>query len=292
MAAIPRLPARFVYSFKVAIRSLATVSVSRNTYAEWSENSPMAYQRFVSDKLKFLQAWLENPKRFQRITDREERSELQAPSARALMTGKCNQLYRGVAMLKMPLDMAIYTQMFWLVKPRTVIEIGVCAGGSVLWIADTINAMKIDCNIFGVDIDLSLLNPLVKDVKPKNVTFLESDSEHIDRVFPSGFLENLPHPIIIIDDAHEGFEVALTYFDSYFIPGDYIVCEDTSPDVAKLGHTNDDSGGFVAAGIFKLREWTKYIAKQGEKYAVDSFYTDYFGYNVTGNWNGYVRKMK
>lgn len=256
-------------------------------------NDPSIYRNFITDKKTSLQARLENPKRFQRISEREERSDLNAESMKGIIAGKYNQVYRGIDFLKAPEDFGIYNQMFWYIKPRTVIEIGVFRGASVLWIADTLKALKIDCDVFGIDIDLSLLSPQAKAERPPNVTFLESESKHIDRLLPSSVLDTLSHPIIIIDDAHDDFDIALNHLDKHLIPGDYIVCEDTSPDIAESGHTGlDAQEGYVPAGMLKLNRWREFLEQQGDKYAVDAFFSDFYGYNASSNWNGYVRKMK
>ena len=42
----------------------------------------------------------------------------------------------------------------------------------------------------------------------------------------------------------------------------------------------------------KLHAWRKFLAKYGDKYAIDTFFTDYYGYNSTSHLDGFVRRMK
>ncbi len=44
--------------------------------------------------------------------------------------------YKGVPTLKCPLDLQIYHELLWILKPSLVIETGTCFGGSALWFAD------------------------------------------------------------------------------------------------------------------------------------------------------------
>ena len=74
-----------------------------------------------------------------------------------------------------------------------------------------------------------------------------------------------------------------------------LVCEDTFP---YLPQTLDNAlhsaseSDLINIGLEKLHSWKRFLAKHGDAYAVDSFFTDFFGYNMSSNWDGYVRRMK
>ena len=44
-------------------------------------------------------------------------------------------------------------------------------------------------------------------------------------------------------------------------------------------------------GPGKLNWLRRFLTEHDQYYAVDSFFTDFFGYNGTANWNGYIRRM-
>jgi cephalosporin hydroxylase len=44
--------------------------------------------------------------------------------------------YKGVPLLKNPLDLHVYHEILWQLQPALVIETGTCFGGSALWFAD------------------------------------------------------------------------------------------------------------------------------------------------------------
>ena len=256
-------------------------------------NEPATYKSFVIDKPRLLQARLDDPERFQCINDREERSLITAEAARKMVDAKYFSVYRGMDMLKGPLDTAILSQLFWHVRPRTVIELGAFTGASAIWIADNLSLANIESNVFSVDIDLSLLHPSAKMLKPPNLTFIEGDTREIEKVLPSDFLAAQPHPLVLIDDAHEEFDRLLEHFHKHLVPGDYIVCEDTFPYLPNTLHNplHTDSD-HIDIGLEKLHIWKRFLAKHGDTYAVDTFFSDYFGYNASSNWDGYVRRMK
>ena len=150
----------------------------------------------------------------------------------------------------------------------------------------------VECNIYSADTDLSLLQKKAKELQPPNVVFLEGDCKEIETIFPLYFLKQQPHPWIVMEDAHGGLEKVVTYFHHHMSPGDYFVCEDTSPD----GPTQSGAGGiyntYEYLGFVKLNAWKSLLGKYGDMYAVDTFFTDMFGYNSSVNWESFVKRMK
>ena len=150
----------------------------------------------------------------------------------------------------------------------------------------------VECNIYSADTDLSLLQKKAKELQPPNVVFLEGDCKEIETIFPLYFLKQQPHPWIVMEDAHGGLEKVVTYFHHHMSPGDYFVCEDTSPD----GPTQSGAGGiyntYEYLGFVKLNAWKSLLGKYGDMYAVDTFFTDMFGYNSSVNWDSFVKRMK
>ena len=114
------------------------------------------------------------------------------------------------------------------VKPATVIELGAYTGGMAIWMADTLKLLDVPCHIYSMDIDLSLLEDRVKEIKPDNVTFLQGDSYDIAKTFTPEFMSQL-HPWVVIEDCHENFINVLGHFHKFIQKGDYLIVEDTNP---------------------------------------------------------------
>ena len=250
------------------------------------------YHEFTREFKKALDSALNSPDRFQRLSKREERSDVPLEVIKAQYRGKYLTLHRGLQILKTPEDLLVYQQMFWHIKPRTVIELGMFAGGSAIWMGDMFKTIELDCHCYSVDIDHSLLSDDARRMKPDNVTFLLGDCNVIDKMLTPKMLSELPRPLILMDDAHVNIFNNLCYFHKYLQVGDYVVVEDTSPDVPTLA-----GGGlcfdFVPVGSnSKLDELKKFVAEHEEEYAVDSYFTDLYGYNFLSHWNAIIRRMK
>ena len=60
-------------------------------------------------------------------------------------------------------------------------------GGSALWTADMLKMFGIKSRVLSMDIDLSLLDPVAKEYP--DVTFIEGDSDDIEKYFPEKLLK-------------------------------------------------------------------------------------------------------
>lgn len=176
--------------------------------------------------------------------------------------------WRGIPLIKDPFDLALCPLLLWELKPRTVIEIGSFQGGSALWFADLLDAMRVGpFHVYSFDIDPG-------QVKVKNdsrITFRCCDS-----MFPSTIdaevLAKAPHPWLVIEDAHVNVKAVLTHLNQSMRSGDYLVVEDTC---------------YIREKHEALSEFARAHPAQ---FQVDTRFTDLFGYNGTFNFNGYLRK--
>ncbi|MBL6713840.1 MAG: cephalosporin hydroxylase [Pirellulales bacterium] len=217
---------------------------------------------------------------------------LSRQSVDAIAEGKNYVSYRGIGMAKDPFDMVLYPILLHEVAPATVIELGAYTGASALWMADTLATMEIKSRVISVDIDLSLVDEKAKG--RSDIEFREGDCNAIEELFPPEMLHQLPHPLVLIDDAHVNIAGVYRHFHEHALrEGDYLVIEDTIPWMpGAFGPINEDAGtGQVTEwGDWKWREILKFFREHGDDYRVDRYYTDFFGLNATWNWNGFVRR--
>ena len=75
--------------------------------------------------------------------------------------------------------------------------------------------------------------------------------------------------------------------------GDYLCIEDTNPLIPmNLGDgCIQQEEEFVQVGTDLLEEVKRFLVEYDKRFKVDSFFTDFFGYNGTWNWHGYIRCM-
>lgn len=249
------------------------------------------YHEYKKKMEEFRASLLNSPTRFQRMSEREDRSDMPTEMLKIEAMGRGFLHHRGCHILKTTSDQAIVKEMFNIVRPATIIELGAFTGGSAVLMADNLKMMDIDCHIYSVDIDLSLIDPRMKDIKPDNVTFMQGDVNKIADIFPKQDLLELPHPWVVIEDVHQDLCGIMEYFFQFMKSGDYFIIEDTSPDLpSKLG-AGRIAENITTTGNVKLMKLREFSCKHEGECAVDSFFCDFFGYNVTWNWNGFIKRM-
>ena len=190
-----------------------------------------------------------------------------------------NYSYRGIPLLKNPFDFSIYPLLIWSLKPQSIIEIGSKTGASALWLGDLLNNFGIDGHIYSIDI------VKVDKYQHQRVTFMEGNGQHLNETLSSNFLNQLPHPLLVIDDADHTYETShsiLSFFHAYLNSGDYIVIED-----GMISDMSQDKS--YNSGPHKALK--QFLFEHTDSYEIDSEYCDFFGYNVTWCTNGFLKKI-
>ena len=158
----------------------------------------------------------------------------------------------------------------------------VCRFYKIAWLIGT--------QIYTVDHDPTLVNEEMKQKIPDNVKLMEGDYNKIEEVFPPAMLQTLPHPWLVIEDGHNFFNDVMAYLNDYMAIGDYLIVEDTNPQIpSKIGiySINEEIEDW---GTEKLDKLKKFLKGTGKQYMVDSFFTDYYGYNCNWHWHCFLCK--
>jgi cephamycin C biosynthesis protein len=133
--------------------------------------------------------------------------------------------WRGLRMLKDPETQAAYHDLLWELRPRTIIELGVYSGGSLVWFRDLTKLMEIDCQVIGIDKNTARCQ--IPHSEMSNISIHEADCAALETLEP---LRTAAHPLILIDDAHiNTFNIMRWAVDSLLEPGDYFIIEDMIP---------------------------------------------------------------
>jgi cephalosporin hydroxylase len=187
--------------------------------------------------------------------------------------------YKGIPTLKNPFDLAIYARLLWDVKPQTIVEIGSYKGGSAVWFADQLRSMgQESARIFSVDIIA------VEGVYDQMVSFLTSDS--LADALPQDWLASLPRPMMVVEDSAHSYEHTLRvlrHFAGVLQSKEYLIVEDAIVTPMNIDFECDMQGGPGPA----IRQ---FLADHPD-FEIDANLCDYFGYNVTYNVNGYLKKI-
>jgi cephalosporin hydroxylase len=189
--------------------------------------------------------------------------------------------YRGLQLVKNPLDLALYSLLFERVRPRTVIEIGSKAGGSAIWFADLLLRLGIDAHVHSFDVFP------VTDVTHPTVTFHHGDGRRLHEAIDEVFVNGLARPLLVVEDADHAYETTiavLRWCHLWLHQTEYVVIEDGNlsdlyPELYP-GHT---SGPHRA-----IRE---FLAEYAGEYEIDAGLCDFFGYNATTCSNGFLRRV-
>ncbi|AEW98050.1 MULTISPECIES: CmcI family methyltransferase [Streptomycetaceae] len=133
--------------------------------------------------------------------------------------------WRGLRMLKDPDTQAAYHDLLWELRPRTVVELGVYSGGSLVWFRDLARLMGLDCQVIGIDKDLSRCQ--IPDTERTGITLREADCSQLETFEP---LRGAAHPLIFIDDAHSNTFAIMKWAVGHLLEeGDYFIVEDMIP---------------------------------------------------------------
>ena len=163
--------------------------------------------------------------------------------------------WRGIELGKTVYDFALYPMIIWENSPATILEIGSGEGASAIWMADLCKLYNLPTHVYSMDIE-------PPDVFYDGVTFLQGNSEEIHSIFD---VKNLPHPWIIVEDAHIEVNKVVAYFTEHMYSKDYIIIEDSR---GRKGST----------------------LRVPPELHVDTYYCDYFGRNATSAMNTILRK--
>ncbi|MCC8969176.1 CmcI family methyltransferase [Bradyrhizobium brasilense] len=176
--------------------------------------------------------------------------------------------YKGLIQFKTPFDLALYTRLIWELQPRTILELGSLQGGSGLWFADH---MSILCEksgeVHSFDKNLKLIH---ENARHPFLTFHQLDLSDI-AAFDENLLMRLPHPWLVIDDAHTHIFSIFSYLNRFLVSGDYYVFEDSPMRANK-----------------EIIDGLQLVEQSG--FLIDTYYTDAFGSNLTCAPNAWLRK--
>ena len=184
-------------------------------------------------------------------------------------------LYFGVRTLKNPLDLWVYQEIVFEVRPDVIIEIGTYHGGSTLALAHLCDALG-SGRVIGVDRDQQEVSEVVRS--HRRVTLIEGDAtEVIGRV--QSLLGHGDRVLVIEDSAHT-YEHTLSVLRTYsglVSLGSYLIVEDG---ICRHGlDVGPSPGPFEAIETF--------IAESGE-FEIDRERESFL---VTWNPKGFLRRM-
>jgi cephalosporin hydroxylase len=215
----------------------------------------------------------DGPNRFQCITNRSWNSDMSAwavsGGSRDLRHVGAYGSYKGLIHMKPAIDLVLYSNLIWELQPQTILEFGSLQGGSGLWFADQLQALCASGEVHSFELCYKCISSRASHPR---LQFHQADLRDLGTLDKSVF-ERLPHPWLVVDDAHENLSNLIPFIASFMRSGDYYVIEDA----------------FVyptAAAIVAIVSGCNNLG-----FLVDTKYTDAFGVNVTCSPNGWLVKQ-
>lgn len=225
-----------------------------------------------------------NPGRFQHITDRRWNSAMSAQFVSKggynLREGGVQCTYKGLLNLKYAIDLVLYSNLMWQLQPRTILEFGSLQGGSALWFSDQLDTLCGHGEVHSFEICYRCISARASHAR---LHFHEADLRDL-RTVDKTLLEALPHPWLVVDDAHENLDNLIPFVAGFMASGDYYVIEDVF--LYHPQRLNQAPIGRAAEVIVKLVSICDALG-----FLVDTKYTDGFGLNVTCAPNGWLVKQ-
>lgn len=187
-----------------------------------------------------------------------------------------NTFWQGIQIIKCPLDLWIYQEIIFELKPDIIIECGTASGGSALYLAsmcDLVNNGK----VITIDIEPQKGRP-----ENKRITYLLGSStskEIVEKV--KSLVRNNNKIMVILDSDHRKQHVLneLRIYSKLVTKGSYLIVEDTNIN----GHpvSPDFGPGPMEAVDEFLKENKDFIADRTR----EKLY-------LTFNPSGYLKKIK
>jgi cephalosporin hydroxylase len=187
-----------------------------------------------------------------------------------------NTFWLGIPVTKCPLDLWVYQEIIFKVKPDVIIECGTGKGGSALFMAQILDILN-NGKVISIDIEDVEGKPL-----HKRIDYLLGSSTSEDIVtLVSGLIDSNDKVMVILDSDHHKEHVLneLRIYSRFVTKGSYLIVEDTDlnnhPVQPKFG-----PGPMEAVGQF---------LGENKDFAVDSTQEKFY---LTFNPNGYLVKIR
>jgi cephalosporin hydroxylase len=134
--------------------------------------------------------------------------------------------YEGVPILKSPMDLWVYQEILWDLKPTLLIETGTAYGGSALYFARQFDRLGVG-KVVSID-----LEPAQKLPQHERITYVKGHSSTLPSVLRAldEIVADHPRVMVVLDSDHSKRHVQMEMdaYAEFVTPGQFMVVEDTN----------------------------------------------------------------
>lgn len=187
--------------------------------------------------------------------------------------------YHGIDMQKNPMDLMIYMELIWKIKPKVIIEIGAAGGGTALWLVHQLNLLG-----NGIVLSIDINHGGFKAIHDKIIKITGDSTNPETAKQVEKYIDKTDAVLVIHDGSHKKCDIKKDFelYSKYVTVGSYFIVEDGIMDVMdwKDHRTSGHDCGMVAGMEISNENSDWVIDKDCEKYI------------MTYNPCGYLRRLK
>lgn len=183
--------------------------------------------------------------------------------------------WMGWKLEKCPLDLWVYQELMFRIRPQLIVETGTRHGGSALFFCHMADLMGLECEI--ITIDIVPPNPMPQHHRLTSIGGSSTDPETVKYVHERAAGKS-PVMVILDSDHHEPHVIGeLRAYHDLVTPGSYLIVEDTNVNGHPV-YTNHGPGPTEALEVF---------FRENQDYEVDLSCERHL---LTMHPNGFLRK--
>lgn len=137
--------------------------------------------------------------------------------------------FLGYRILQCPLDLQIYQEIIYKIRPKYILQTGIHEGGSLLYFASILDLIKADPLVLVVGVDIKLTEK-AKTLQHPRIRLVEGDSTAAATVDKIKSYLPCPKGFVVLDSDHSATHVEkeINIYKEFVENGSYLVVEDTN----------------------------------------------------------------